>query len=117
MSIGILMDEHVPSAITDGLRRRGVDVLTVQEDGRDGFPDPQVLDRAAELMRFVFTQNQDFLAIGAARLTAGQRFAGIVFAHQMDVSIRRCIDALEIISVLGSPSELENRIEFLRASD
>jgi predicted nuclease of predicted toxin-antitoxin system len=117
MSVGILMDEHVPSAITEGLRRRGVDVLTVQEDGRDGLPDPKVLDRAAELGRFVFTQDQDFLAIGAARLAAGQHFSGIVFAHQMEISVRRCIDELEIISILGSLTEMENRIEFLRASD
>lgn len=25
------MDEHVPKAVTEGLRRRGVDVITVQE--------------------------------------------------------------------------------------
>jgi hypothetical protein len=33
------MDEHVPRSITTGLRLRNVDVLTVQEDGRTGFPD------------------------------------------------------------------------------
>jgi predicted nuclease of predicted toxin-antitoxin system len=27
------MDEHVPKAVTEGLRRRGVDVITVQELG------------------------------------------------------------------------------------
>jgi hypothetical protein len=27
------MDEHVPFTVTQGLRRRGVDVLTVQEAG------------------------------------------------------------------------------------
>jgi hypothetical protein len=25
------MDEHVPSAVTEGLRRRGLDVMTVQD--------------------------------------------------------------------------------------
>lgn len=94
-----------------------MDVLTVQEDGREGSPDPLVLDRAAELGRFVFTQDHDFLAIGASRLVAGQQFSGIVFAHQMEISIRRCIDELEIISVLGLPADMENRIEFLRATD
>jgi hypothetical protein len=29
--IKFYMDEHVPRAVTDGLRRRGVDVLTTQE--------------------------------------------------------------------------------------
>ncbi len=31
--IPVYMDEHVPKAITIGLRMRGIDVLTVQEDG------------------------------------------------------------------------------------
>ena len=110
------MDEHVLSAVTEGLRCRGVDVLTVQEDGRDGLPDQLVLDRAAELGKFVFAQDQDFLAIGAARLAA-QYFPGIIFAHQMEIAIRRCIDELEIISVLGSTADMDNRIEFLRAAD
>ena len=34
MSVAIYMDEHVHRAITAGLRLRGVDVVTAQEDGR-----------------------------------------------------------------------------------
>ena len=33
MSVPLYMDVHVPQAITDQLRRRGVDVLTAIEDG------------------------------------------------------------------------------------
>jgi Domain of unknown function (DUF5615) len=40
------MDEHVHRAITIGLRLRGIDVLTVQEDGLTATPDPLILDRA-----------------------------------------------------------------------
>ncbi len=31
MAQALYMDVHVPSAVTEGLRRRGVDVLTSQE--------------------------------------------------------------------------------------
>jgi predicted nuclease of predicted toxin-antitoxin system len=55
------MDEHIHRAITIGLRLRGIDVLTVQEDGRAGVSDPLVLDRATELNRVLFTQDDDFL--------------------------------------------------------
>ena len=48
----LYMDEHVPSAITEGLRRRGVDVLTAQEDGRTGEDDPELLDRASACTGF-----------------------------------------------------------------
>lgn len=61
MTIALYMDEHIPRAITVGLRLRGVDVLTVQEDGLAGISDPVLLDRATELGRIVFSQDQDFL--------------------------------------------------------
>jgi hypothetical protein len=34
--IKFYFDEHVPQAAADGLRRRGVDVLVVQDTGRRG---------------------------------------------------------------------------------
>ena len=47
--ITFYIDENVHRGITNGLRIKGVDVLTVQEDGRTGIKDPAVLDRATEL--------------------------------------------------------------------
>ena len=54
------MDEQVPSAITRGLRSRGADVVTVQDESREGDDDEAVLDRAEELGRVLFTRNDDF---------------------------------------------------------
>ena len=81
------MDEHIHQGITDGLRQRGVDVLTVQEDGRTGTPDPLILDRATELQRVIFTQDQDFLAEANRRQVEGMSFAGVIYAHQRLVTI------------------------------
>ncbi|WP_263972459.1 DUF5615 family PIN-like protein [Pseudanabaena yagii] len=53
MAIALYMDENVPRQILLGLRLRGVDVLSVQEDQRSGDPDPQVLARANELQRVI----------------------------------------------------------------
>ena len=39
MTLRLYMDHHVPAAITDGLRSRGVDVLTAFEDGTAEFED------------------------------------------------------------------------------
>lgn len=61
VSVGLYMDEHVPSAITEGLRRRGVDVITVQDDGMDGSDDDVILDCTTWLGRVIFTRDQDFL--------------------------------------------------------
>ena len=56
MSVGLYMDVHVPAAITRGLLLRGVDVLTAQIDGTTELPDPDLLDRATELGRVLFSQ-------------------------------------------------------------
>lgn len=60
MTIALYMDHHVPRAITSGLRLRGVDVLTAYEDGTHELDDPILLDRAGELGRVLFTQDDDF---------------------------------------------------------
>ncbi len=71
LSVGLYMDEHVPRAITEGLRLRGVDVLTTQENERRRVSDAELLDRATELGRVLFTQNTDLLR-EAKKPTAGR---------------------------------------------
>jgi hypothetical protein len=107
------MDEHIHKGITDGLRQRGVDVLTVQEDGRTGIPDPLVLDRATELQRVIFTQDQDFLAEANRRQVEGMSFAGVIYAHQRLVTIGDCIRDLEIIAKASDLEDLANRVQYL----
>lgn len=51
-------DEDFPLSVVEELRQRGHDVLTVQEDGRTGTPDPDVLARAHALGRTVLTHNR-----------------------------------------------------------
>jgi hypothetical protein len=48
------MDVHVPRPITRALRKRGVDVITAQEDGTARWNDPELLDRAGKLDRVCF---------------------------------------------------------------
>ena len=54
------MDEHVPKAVTEGLRRRGVDVITVQELGLQSAEEMRHLERAAQGGRVVVTQDANF---------------------------------------------------------
>jgi hypothetical protein len=51
-------DEDFPLPVVEDLRRRGHDVMTAQEDGRTGAPDPDVLARAHALGRAVLTHNR-----------------------------------------------------------
>lgn len=76
------MDVHVHRALTDGLRSRGVDVLTSQEDRTTRWEDPDLLDRATALNRVLFTNDQDLLRIVAVRQQLGVPFAGVIYAPQ-----------------------------------
>jgi predicted nuclease of predicted toxin-antitoxin system len=71
MSVPLYMDQHVKGAITVGLRKRGVDVVTCVEDGTDQSDDDQILARATQLGRAVFTQDDDFLGLADEWLRDG----------------------------------------------
>lgn len=113
MALALYMDQHVPRAITAGLRLRGVDVLTAYEDGAGGFDDPALLDRASALGRVLFTQDDDLLAEAARRQAAGLPFAGIVYGHQLRVTVGACVRDLELIATIGQADDLRDQVVFL----
>ncbi len=113
MSLTFYMDVHVKRGITKGLRRRGIDVLTVQEDGRDEHSDSELLTRATELGRVMVTMDEDFLAEASERQASGENFAGVVYAHQLNVTIGQAVNDLELIAEVGHPEDIANRVAFL----
>ncbi len=113
MPLAFYMDHHVPRAITVGLRLRGVDVITAYEDASHELTDTALLDRATTLERVLFTRDDDLLAEGAKRQRAGISFRGVVYAHQLSVSIGTCVEDLEIIARTGEIDDLINRVQFL----
>ncbi len=113
MALPFYMDQHVPRAITNGLRLRGIDVLTAYEDNADQLEDPDLLDRASQLGRVLFTQDDDLLVEATQRQTQGRAFGGVVYAHQLRVTIGQCVHDLELIATLAEPSDVLNQTIFL----
>jgi hypothetical protein len=114
MSLGLYMDVHVPRPITGGLRRRGVDVLTAQEDGaRARFRSPELLRRAREVGRILFSQDEDLIVEAVKCQRAGEQFATVVFARQLDLSLGRCIADLEALAKAALPEDAQGQIIFL----
>ena len=74
----VYMDVHVPAAISAGLRRRGIDVLTSQEDGSDQWPDERLMERAAMLGRVLFTQDDDLLRLASEWGRAQRTSCGVI---------------------------------------
>ena len=109
----LYMDVHVPGAVTRGLAIRGVDVLTAQDDGARRLPDPELLDRAGDLGRVLFSQDDDLLQEAARRQRAGIEFGGVVYMHQLELSIGQCIADLELICCACDPDDLRNQVWYL----
>lgn len=113
MALALYMDQHVPKSITIGLRLRNVDVLTAYEDGTSALDDPALLDRASELGRVLFSQDDDLIAEAARRQRDNVHFHGVIYAHQLRVPIGICVRDLELISKAGEPDDIINKIQFL----
>ncbi len=107
------MDVHVRRSVTVGLRLRGVEVVTAQQDGTGRSEDPDLLDRALALGKVLFTQDDDLLREATHRQRTGKPFAGLVYAHQQNITVRRTIEDLELIAKACDPPELANRVLFL----
>ena len=72
-----------------------------------------MLDRAGELGRVLFSQDDDLLAEATNRQKEGIFFRGVIYAHQLKVSIGICVRDLEIIAKAGEPDDLINGVQFL----
>ena len=113
MSLTLYMDVHVPRAITNGLRQRGIEVITAQEDGFRTADDSILLDRATGLGCPLFTQDEDLLAEAKRRQSENTLFAGVIYAHQQYITIGTCVRDLELLTSVFEPEDMSNRVEFL----
>jgi predicted nuclease of predicted toxin-antitoxin system len=113
VSVAFYFDHNVRAAIVHGLRQRGVDVLVSLEDGYSEADDPDVLARATDLGRVVFTNDDDFLVVAHEWLKNGRTFAGVIYVHQLRLTVGQTIADLDVIATAGTPEDFVNRIEFL----
>jgi hypothetical protein len=113
VSVGLYMDVHVPAAITRGLVLRGVDVLTAQLDGTTELEDPDLLNRATALRRVLFSEDEDLLAEATRRQRSGMPFGGVIYAHQLRITIGRAIQDLEVLAKAAAFEEFADRVEYL----
>jgi len=75
--------------------------------------DDKLLDRATELGRVLVSQDEDLLSEGARRQIESKNFSGIVYAHQLGITIGQLVEDLELIAKATSQDEWWGRIEYL----
>jgi hypothetical protein len=106
--IKFFTDEHIASAVVQGLRQRGVEVLSIPEAKMLGESDANILAKATAESFVVFTQDDDFLRLH----TSGIHHTGIVYAAQY-TSIGEIIRGLMLIYEILEPEDMVNHVEFL----
>ena len=107
--IQYFMDQHYPAAVTQGLRRLGINVLTAQEAGRCGLPDPDQLTFATAEERIMATFDSDFLALHQS----GTAHAGIAWCPQQKYGIGMLVKLLELLHQVAERDQMRNRVEYL----
>ena len=103
------LDEHIPHAVADGLRRLGIDVTTSTDANLLGAADADQVAHALAQGRVIFTEDDDSLALAAA----GVEHAGLAYCRQNTRSVGQIIRALELIWEVYEPDQMRNRVEFL----
>ena len=109
----IYCDENIESAIVAGLRRRGIEVISVRDIGDLGKSDEYHLKNASELEAVIVTHDVDFLKIAHQWQQAGKGHRGILYAHPLDLSPGECIRMVELVTQVLTEEEMKNHIEFL----
>ena len=103
------LDEHIPHAVAQSLRRRGVDVLTAAEAGVLGAPDAEILERSRAAGRVLVTNDSDFLRLHNQRC----QHAGITYCQQGARTIGELVTSLVMMFEVLEPIEMVDRVEFL----
>jgi hypothetical protein len=61
----------------------------------------------------IFSQDEDFLAEATGRQREGAPFAGVVYAHQLRVTVGQCIADLELIAKASDPADVADRVVYV----
>ena len=113
--IRYFFDEHLPTVAANALRAVGADVLTIDEAGRGGLPDPDQLRFATAADRVVVSHDSDFVNHGNAFVAAGEDHAGVAYCHQLKYrgNVRGLIQALLRLNATMTPAGLRNTVVYL----
>jgi len=87
--------------------------VSAQDDGAERLSDPDLLDRADELGRVLFPQDDDLLVEAHGRQRRGRAFAGVIYSHQQNITVRRTLDDLELLAKACAAEDLVGRVEYL----
>jgi predicted nuclease of predicted toxin-antitoxin system len=115
MQIRLYVDEDAMArAVVQGLRARGIDVITVLEAGMSEEDDEEQLRYATVHGRVLYTFNVgDFFRLHSEYLDQGKSHAGIILTYRQRYPIGEQIRRLLRLINTKSAEEMRNTIHFL----
>lgn len=107
--VRFFLDEHIASLVAQGLRQRGVDVLTADEAGRCGLPDSEQLDFATTERRVTVTFDADYLGLAAS----GEEHFGICYCHATKYRSSQLLQILLVLHAVMDEESMHNQVEYI----
>lgn len=107
-AVRLYFDENMRGEVLAQLRRRGIDIVTVQELDLRGASDLSHLIRAREMQRVICTNDQDFLRLASS----GVPHAGLVFGSP-HTTIGDWVKSLVLLCEIMTAEDMQNHIEYL----
>lgn len=112
MKIKLFLDEDIHLSMVLALRKRGYNVVHVQELDRRGKSDMEQLRYAVKEERCLLSFNvKDFVLLHNKYVESGEEHFGIIVSKQLPVG--KTITKLLKVLRLHSHESIKNRIEFL----
>ncbi|HLG30606.1 MAG TPA: DUF5615 family PIN-like protein [Candidatus Brocadiales bacterium] len=101
-------NESVSVAVGEGLKRRGVKVISARDADNLGLSDKEQLDYAIKKNLVIVTHDDDFLSMAMKF-----EHKGIVYVHQQKYSIGDLIRRLKLLWDIAEQKDIVNHVEFL----
>lgn len=107
--IGFYLDEHLPAALADALRRRSIQAVRVTDVGMRTATDEEHLDWSTSNNLVLITHDTDFLRIAGTE----KNHAGIIWCPAGKYSIGEMLRLLLQIHGLMNAEKMRNHVHFL----
>jgi predicted nuclease of predicted toxin-antitoxin system len=106
--IAFYTNESVSVAVAEGLKRRGVRVMSARDADNLGLSDEEQLNYAAKNNFVIVTHDDDFLTMA---ITYDHK--GIVYVHQQKYGVGDLIRKLKLLWDVAEQEDFRNHVEFL----
>ena len=108
-AIRFYLDENVPVAVADQLRKRGIEAVTARDLGTLGDSDANHLRRATEMGYVLCTYDSDYVALAAE----GIAHAGIILGQFSEHGVGDWVKGLSLYHAVLRAEDLRGRVEYL----